>query len=597
MTENGLFGDEDLGRRDRKSDRRRMIAGILLLLCVLALEFSLGSRLQKDYLAGLEESQAGYWEVRRYLDPSGSVPATPKPEGVKRILYLSNSHALTGGKVARHLQALLDQVSPGGFEVLDFSTGGVFAPEILERLASGLGCQPDAVILAPSYISFSDRMKLARQRISARSFFNATVFTRLPAGFFLRNWDINLFADTLAGRFINLVRHRNAFRDLWEGPLAGAIREASEKKRLLFLEVDEEQNWRFPEGFDRNLFDWMLYSLGRKNHLKDMEAAVRLAKDADLPLLALNMPVDWGKEPHERSVPDAARYRESLRKVFSDADLYVDYEDSFPKEFSTYDALHPNWFGARLHALDIAFRLRQMGVLDPETSPESIAGLFSGSDAGVSEDYKKELDGKYPPFTSSPGMRRYDIFEPENARDLMRRMASMGPAHREVQKMLIQTSLRARYWEEMPFAFSEADFKNYEPAFCPALGLEIQRARERAAFFCSAVSDFQQGRLAACPVPPIGDNKPEKTEQASVLNTPVEIRVFTSTQKIGIYQYMLPGRERTIAFDLIPPNGGTGCRRVDIFGDGSFSMGCLGNDPFVMPPWASGIPLRLPWGV
>ncbi|MEW5733838.1 MAG: hypothetical protein AB1921_03230 [Thermodesulfobacteriota bacterium] len=588
--------EQGFGKRDRKTDRRRLYAGIVLLLIVVAAEVLIGGRLQNEFLAGLSDNGKNDWATQRYLDPSGSIPVVPKPAGVKRLLYISNSHGLTGGKVSRHLQALLNRLFPGRFEVLDLSTGGVFAPEILERLASGLDAKPDAVILAPAYISFSDRMKLSRQRLSARSFFNGSVFSKLPAAFFLRNWDITLFTDTLAARCIKLFRHRNALRDLWEKPLAGSIRKVFPEKGVLFLEVDEDQNWRFPEGFDHNLFNWLLYSLGRKSHLKDMEAAVRLVKNNHLPLLGLNMPVDWDKDPHERNDKDVARYQETLRKAFSGADLYMDYENTFPKEFSTYDALHPNWFGARLHALDIALRLRQMGVIDSGVSPEEIARAFTESDEALSDGYRKEVDGSYPPITTPPGMRRYDIFEPENARDILRRLASAGPANSKVREMIIQLCLRIRFWEEMPFNYSSQGFTGYDVVFYPALSSEIAKARQRADFFKNALEDFQGKRLAACPVPQIGNNKPEEIRMGSVLDKPVEIRSYTSVEKIRILQYLVPGSERTIAFGLMPPRGSSGCLRNDIFGDGSFALGCLVSDPFVMPPWASGLALKQKWG-
>ena len=62
----------------------------------------------------------------------------PKDEGVERVAYISNSHGMTGGRISRHLQRLLDQVFPGSYEVIDLTSGGMFTPEYQQKLSAAL---------------------------------------------------------------------------------------------------------------------------------------------------------------------------------------------------------------------------------------------------------------------------------------------------------------------------------------------------------------------------------------------------------------------------------------------------------------------------
>jgi hypothetical protein len=41
--------------------------------------------------------------------------------------------------------------------------------------------------------------------------------------------------------------------------------------------VDERKGWRFPDGFDSNLFNWKLYQNDRDSHIEDMSSLVDLA--------------------------------------------------------------------------------------------------------------------------------------------------------------------------------------------------------------------------------------------------------------------------------------------------------------------------------
>ena len=94
---------------------------------------------------------------------------------------------------------------PGKVEVLDISDPGIFAPDILQRTLQALDFQPDVIVMAVAYISFSDRMNLALQAHTARSFFNPGVRKKLPAGFWWRNYDLGIYghhADCIRGNCI-----------------------------------------------------------------------------------------------------------------------------------------------------------------------------------------------------------------------------------------------------------------------------------------------------------------------------------------------------------------------------------------------------------
>ena len=437
-------------RNSRRAARVRVAGGVVLLVCLVLFEWLAGRPREERQLAELAARPAREWAEARFLDPVGRLPIPAKPPDQKRFLYISNSHAKTGGFVAEHLHRLLNALEPGRYDVLDLAAPGIFAPEMLQRLAAGLDDDPDAAIVPVAYISFADRMSLTRQSWTARSFFKPGVFGRLPLGFWLRNWDMGLYGDTLFGRFVRLFRYRNELHELWEQPLSSRLAGAADGRAVRFLEVDERRHWEFPEGFDRNLFNWSLYALGRTNHLADMAALTRLCRKNTLPLVACNLPVHWDKEPRPRDPRDAALYRRQLEDVFAAARSYHDWQDDFPKEFSTYDALHPTWFGARLHALALALELNRQGLLWQRFPETEIVRRFQGTDAAVSVEYRTALDGSYPTAPPPTGMR-YDLFDPPQARNLFERLTGAEPGSLLAASRVLALSKRILYWRDTPF--------------------------------------------------------------------------------------------------------------------------------------------------
>jgi len=197
-----------------------------------------------------------------------------------------------------------------------------------------------------------------------------------PAGFWLRNYDIGLYGTVLTQRISHLYRNRNALRNLWEQPLAAALRTVSTDNRpVFFVEMEQDERWRFPDGYDNNLFQWNLYASGRRGHMKDMESLLNTYAVQDIPLIALNLPIDFGKSVYTQDTDDVNLFRQQLKSVASRSTAFVDYQADFPVAFSTYDALHTTWHGARLHAFSMVLQLKEHGwVIFPKSSCWTCSG-------------------------------------------------------------------------------------------------------------------------------------------------------------------------------------------------------------------------------
>jgi hypothetical protein len=581
----------DYGRRDPRNEILRLFAGLVIVGILVVLELTVGIDREQRHIAALEPRGKTGWALKIHADPTGSVEIPRKPAGTKRILYLSNSHALTGGRTSHHLQNLLDRLVPGGFEVLDMSEPGIFAPDMLQRLLSALDYDLDLVILPVAYISFSDRMKLVRQSFSARSFFKPSVASRLPAGFWLRNYDLTLYTETLVARFLRLFRYRNDLRDEWETPIANLLKQAPGEPFVRFLEVDENQRWKFPEGFDDNLFDWSLYAVGREGHLADMRDLVETCARRDVPVLAANLPIHWDKDPHQADLGDYDEYRTVLARLFSETLEYADLQDLFPVEFSTYDALHPTWHGARLHALDLALRMNRLGLLPRRLPAGEIVDEFIASDSGLSPGYRRALSGEYPRL-SQFAFRRYEIFEPDNARTLMRRLASLPLGSLHEVEFLYQLSRRLRYWQEQPFPPDPGTPEHWRRA----LESEMASARERAAFFQRELVRFQSERLRNHPIPDTAGIAPWRETTRHYGKLPVHIRLFRFRGGITVEQVHETGAGKVFSLRVRMPDGRNSYRRTDILGDRSFLLIQPYDMEPVIPEWVILKQPSVTWG-
>ena len=412
--------------RQKVNAKHRIYAYAFVLAFVFILELTTGYLLEGGRLATLSADDNLNWAQKNYLSGYSDSFVQPKAQNTFRIAYVSNSHALTGGKVSRHLQDLLHRASPGRFEVIDMSEAGIFAPEIYQRCITAKSYDIDVLLLSPGYISFSDRMNMRMQGAGVKQFFSENIFADLDGGFWLRNYDVGLYLDELASSSIFLVKNRNAFRRYWSVDLAGTLKNIADNRRpVYFLEFEESTTWQFPDGYDNNLFQWKLYALGRENHMKDLNKAVLFYINANIPVIMSNLPIHFEKSLYEPDLEDYKKYQGELYALGKDASGYNDLQDYFPFEFSTYDALHPIWNGARLHAFDLLLRLLQSGKFGSDIDANTLLDQYKRS-TNLNQ-YEAKLETLTLNDLSFSGFRRFDFTQLDNAIDLLARVINRNP--------------------------------------------------------------------------------------------------------------------------------------------------------------------------
>ncbi|MGB0722780.1 MAG: hypothetical protein ACPGU7_10345 [Gammaproteobacteria bacterium] len=574
---------------DRTPRQERWRVRILLIMAVL--------------LAGLELSRPGF--LGAPPDPAtgtnyfrGRSDPPPKRDGVQRIIYISNSHARTGGEAARHLQDLLERSAPGAFEVVDMADPGIFAPDMLQRVAAARGLDPDEIVLGLSYISFGDRMRLTRQAHSSRSFFNDGVFSGLSAGFWLRHYDLGLYSDQLAIRLSTLIREREAIRGLWVDALPTLARGLGLDDRSNALVLDLNQRWRFPEGYDKNLFQWRLYAGDRDDHLADLDDLLALASSNGIPLLGIDLGTDTGKSEHPASTEDFRAYHAAVRERFpthSRSMMLRDQGADFPTRFSTFDALHPHRLGARLHALDTALTLSDQGALKDFPPPEGLLAAYRAASREGDALYTSSLDARFSP-TRPSGFRRFDLFDPPHARGLLHRLTLTTPGSAAERILLIRLARRIAFWGGYTDADERARLAQ-RPMLLEAYGIAVDSARRRIALFRDRLTLLQGQRLAGLPLPDLSSATLRATREAGRAGS---IALFLD-------EYTQPGGDaigvirdnagRILAYQIRPAGGGIAYQRIDLLGDGSFVLVQGLSMPLIAPSWFSGVPERGLWGI
>lgn len=584
------------GCRSGAVERYRLLALLLLIAAVVALQLTLGRGWSDEKLAGLQQQAAdGDWGMAVFNDPDGELAVPVKPDGLTRIAYLSNSHAVTGGRVPHHMQQLLDEVAPGRFEIVDMASAGIFAPDFLLRMARASDFDLDAVVVSSAYISFSDRMGLARQSPTARSFFNAGVAGRLGAGFWWRNFDIGLYLDMLASRWLPLLRYRADLYALWSAPLKHFLADATGSSGAQFLDIQLQQRWRFPDGYDPSLFQWRLYSAGRDGHLGDMRALVALAGRQEIPLLALNMPVHWDKGRYPHDADDVVLFRREMSEVYQSASSYVDYQQDFPVAFTSYDALHPTWIGARLHALDALIRLQAMDAL-PGVAVDGLVDAFVQGGRRQNDDYMQavtEVDGPLP-TDRQRGFVRYDLMDAGNAKRLLQRSVSYPLASPQQHEYLRNLALRVRYWSESAFPLPTS-WRGTPLA--RAYQQALENATQRLGWFTENLVRLQSPRLQEFVLPAPGEGRvvgsSERTVQAVSPTEDGGVQMETAsisvvTHDVGggtTVERMLSADGRVFSVLVTNRDARIGYRRVDVLGDGSFLGVYSPSDQAFIPLW------------
>jgi hypothetical protein len=570
-----------LTTRSRKSDQQRLLAILLLIIICLFCEFTIGNKLEESAVAKIATNDNTNWAEKRYTCEQNQLPIQPKKTRY-RILYLSNSHAFTGGYAPQHLQIILDLIFPGEYEIVNMSSPGMFAPEFLERFATTTNYNIDTLILPIAYISFADRMKLTNQALSAHSFFKPDIFQNLPLTFWWRNYDLGLFTNKSVEHLFRLYKYRNSSRNIWEKPLAHFLhQQIGWHSQFPFLEVDENQTWRFPDGFDRNLFDWSLYALGRKKHLMEISDLITQANKRNIPILASNLPIDFAKDPHVVNQNDFENYRKNVAKLFESTTNYVDHQNTFPKEFSTYDALHPTWHGARLHALNFALQLN--ALRKEKVSNNEIFSVFNKSDSAVSNEYKELLNGQYTELNNM-SIRRYDLFEPKNAKDLLVRLSLTKPGSYQATEILYQLSLRLRYWQQSDF---KNNFKSHtsKDTWEGTVSIEIDKARQRAKFFQDELVNLQNTRLVQFPIPNMSKRQLISSVRINIQTSGTIIKEqYRLEENILVTTYVNNKTKKNIAFTILNNRDKVSYTRIDLLGNNSYIQLSYASE-FKLPQW------------
>jgi len=576
--------------RNTTQDRNRFRAWLSVLVMVFVLDQTLGFNLELDRITFLQE-QSDHWAAADYAYGQDDEFLIAKPPGVTRILYLSNSHAFTGGHVPKHLQSFLDGIAPGQFEVINLAEPGIFAPEMLQRGLRALDYDVDVAILGLNYINFSDRMRLNLQAHSTRSFFNNGIFHRLPAGFWARNYDLGLYNAVFTEKISKLYRNRNALRNTWEVPLANMLKNlCGDSRQVFFLEMEQSERWRFPDGYDNNLFQWNLYAAGRDNHLKEIEHLIESYNENQIPIIAANLPIDFEKSLYESTEEDLALYREQLKNLSHELNDYADYQENFPARFSTYDALHPTWHGARLHAFDFLLRLHAKGYI-PQTSEQDLLEVFSTSDTAVSQDYQIQLTS-IPPHETPTSFKRYDPSEPENARELLSHLLAVNPGTQLHTIHLLKLAKVIRYWTEGSF-YNEVNENIQGTLFEQAIQIEMASANERMLYFRNALEIQETARLQN-----LGNN--DETGMIEINQREMESEglefdavIYRLTNETTLAVLSKEGKVFAKGYQL--PDG-SGYYLIDLLGNGSFIQASP-IDRLFFPDWLYEGPPLPDWGI
>jgi hypothetical protein len=298
------------------------------------------------------------------------------------------------------------------------------------------------------------------------------------------------------------------------------------------------------------------------------------------------LPIHWQKERRRVDEDGVLNYRSTVRRLFVGKADYIDYQEGFPKEFTTYDALHPTSHGARLHAFDLALRLREAGLLPCVSSNEEILEAFLESDSALSEAFLASL--KSPQAgVGSAGLRRFDFTEPSNVESLLGRVLAEPVFSPLTRRFLVQLSVRIRYWNESEFQPGRnSDWS--AGVRKKAFAAEKDRAKVRIRYFVDALEGALSPGLAPFPVPD-SENARLVGETTAISSGGREILTRNYLTADGREFFLSSDLETKRQFSVIVRDirKGLTYERVDVLGNGSFLELHLAPQTVHIPNWVS----------
>ena len=140
---------------------------------------------------------------------------------------------------------------------------------------------------------------------------------------------------------------------------------------------------------------------------------------------------------------------------------------------------------------------------DESLQETEIYDAFINSEPAVSEEYIQLLNGQFN-GKSINSFRRYDIFEPENAKDLLTRVSSSTVGGIMDNNLLYELSLRLRYWQEYKFSINSPEgIDDSSKLWENTVREEVKKCAKRADYFQKKLVELEKARLGKYPIPTV----------------------------------------------------------------------------------------------
>jgi hypothetical protein len=290
-----------------------------------------------------------------------------------------------------------------------------------------------------------------------------------------------------------------------------------------------------------------------------------------------DVPVDFAKYYVVPNMDDVNAFKLALRHASAEADLFQDYQGQFPAEFTTYDALHPNLYGARLHAFDMISRMNEGGLLARKYDAGQILAAFKDLGAEALESYGQQLAHVRSELktTVAPSWNwaSLDITAPLYSLRWLNNLATNYESNPEKVALIYSLFLQLRYLDVAPATKNALNSaKSLGDGFFQAFSYEGNLARNMNDVFVKNVREVVRERHNLQEIPAIvAASRPSTVKSYEVLRKcgPIRLTAANGTTSESGQNYFI-GEER-VALES-PDREGRMLRRTDVFGDGSFLL-------------------------